>query len=139
MYTERDLEAVFDAVGAVLDDDGKSAPTTRQIAEHLYCGENHGPSPGAVPCRGRGHLLEAAIDGPEFARASKLLEVLRRRRVVEGIEGEASYFARDDEPRVTRWIYTRAGRAVARVRSDPWARPDREHDARQLWLFEGEQ
>jgi hypothetical protein len=78
------------AVATLLDDDGKSAPTTRTLAEHMS-GESSPPG------------------SPAYVETAAMMDELQRRGAVDDCPGFPGYFARDDDgPTVTRWTRTRA-------------------------------
>lgn len=82
-----DEERVLEGVRTLTDEDGMSAPTTRGIAEALFCEPEEA----------------AAIGGPEFARAARALQSLRGRGVILSHRDRPGYFGRHDELVVVRW------------------------------------
>ncbi len=88
---ELDLEAALAAVAVALDDDAQTAPTARNIAEHLWAEHPEDGEPWG---------------GLRHRRALRLLRILRTRGAVLGRldENGSCYISRDDEPaRVMRW------------------------------------
>lgn len=100
---ERELEHMLAAVATTLDDDARSNPTARNLAERLWCKGEEGARYGSRK-HSRAHLL--------------LVELERRGAVRREHRQRPSYFSRDDEPAtVTRWALT-----SARTRATSWAR-----------------